>query len=96
MEEAPLDAESDRAREPCLRSLSGEAWALNLLWKRRKTEVIHDLYQHHSQPESEDHWSLPGHRHMLWALFPHAGYYILSTCFYLNVKIIKQHVDKLI
>lgn len=58
--------------------------------------VIHDLFQHHSQPESEAHWSLPGHRHMLWALFPHAGYYILSTCFYLNVKIIKQHIDKLI
>lgn len=50
----------------------------------------------HSPPESEDHWSLPGHRHMLWALFPHSGYYILSTCFYLNVKIIKQHMDKLI
>lgn len=37
MEEVPLDAESDRAQEPCLRSLSGEAGVLNLLWKRCKT-----------------------------------------------------------
>lgn len=95
MEEAPLDAESDRARS----RVSGLPLGKSAFWisfgRMGKLDiVIHSLHQHHSQGKE---WKPLGftwtQAHAL-GIVPCTRYYILFTCFYLNIKIIKQHIEK--